>query len=94
MDLRGTDFFLRVSRSVLISDMGVGCIAVGYKKLKLLDLKWCFSLSDWGLGLVAVKCKQLSLDLSNLPVRMLSVLFVYGLFECSSSRNFRSRRNC
>jgi F-box/leucine-rich repeat protein 2/20 len=49
--------------------MGIGCIAVGCKKLRLISLKWCIGVSDLGVGLIAVKCKEIrSLDLSYLPV--------------------------
>ncbi|KAK4483819.1 hypothetical protein RD792_011028 [Penstemon davidsonii] len=52
-----------------ITDIGVGCIAVGCKKLKFLSLKWCLGVGDLGVGLIAVKCKDIrSLDLSYLPV--------------------------
>ncbi|PRQ34684.1 putative leucine-rich repeat domain, L domain-containing protein [Rosa chinensis] len=60
---------LRMARCKLISDIGIGCIAVGCKKLKVLCLRWCLRVTDLGVGLVAVKCKQLrSLDLSCLPI--------------------------
>ncbi|XP_048425334.1 F-box/LRR-repeat protein 3-like [Pyrus x bretschneideri] len=49
--------------------MGVGCIAVGCKKLRLSHLKWCLRVTNLGVGLLAVKCKDLrSLDLSYLPI--------------------------
>ncbi|CAI9758864.1 unnamed protein product [Fraxinus pennsylvanica] len=52
-----------------ITDIGLGCIAVGCRKLKLLSLKWCFGVGDLGVGLIAVKCKEIrSLDLSYLPI--------------------------
>ncbi|OVA17218.1 Leucine-rich repeat [Macleaya cordata] len=60
---------LWLARCVLISDLGIGCIAVGCRKLKLLSLKWCFSVTDLGVGLIAVKCKEIrSLDLSYVPI--------------------------
>lgn len=60
---------LWLGRCKLITDMGVGCIAVGCRKLKLLSLKWCLGVGDLGVGLVAIKCKELrTLDLSYLPV--------------------------
>ncbi|CAN1276874.1 F-box/LRR-repeat protein 3 [Linum perenne] len=59
---------LWLGRCKLITDMGVGCIAVGCKKLRLISLKWCLGVTDLGVGLIAVKCKELrSLDLSYLP---------------------------
>ncbi|PIN19699.1 hypothetical protein CDL12_07618 [Handroanthus impetiginosus] len=52
-----------------ITDIGIGCIAVGCRKLRLLSLKWCLGVGDLGVGLIAVKCKEIrSLDLSFLPV--------------------------
>ncbi|KAG8377089.1 hypothetical protein BUALT_Bualt09G0132100 [Buddleja alternifolia] len=52
-----------------ITDIGIGCIAVGCKKLRLLNLKWCLGVGDLGVGLIAVKCKDIrSLDLSYLPI--------------------------
>ncbi|CAL1378600.1 unnamed protein product [Linum trigynum] len=60
---------LWLGRCKLITDMGVGCIAVGCKKLKLISFKWCLGVTDLGVELIAVKCKELrSLDLSYLPV--------------------------
>lgn len=58
-----------------ITDIGVGCIAVGCRKLKLLSLKWCLGVGDLGVGLIAVKCQDIrSLDLSFLPVFQLFFL--------------------
>lgn len=52
-----------------ITDIGIGCIAVGCKKLRLLSLKWCLGVGDLGVDLIAVKCIDIrSLDLSYLPV--------------------------
>ncbi|KAJ8898931.1 hypothetical protein K2173_008425 [Erythroxylum novogranatense] len=60
---------LWLARCKLISDMGVGCIAVGCRKLKLISLKWCLGVTDLGVGLIAVKCKEIrTLDLSFLPI--------------------------
>ncbi|CAI9097208.1 OLC1v1033581C1 [Oldenlandia corymbosa var. corymbosa] len=56
-------------RCKLITDIGIGCIAVGCKKLRLLSLKWCLGVGDLGVGLIAVKCKEIRcLDLSYLPI--------------------------
>ncbi|KAK6927159.1 Leucine-rich repeat [Dillenia turbinata] len=56
-------------RCKLISDIGIGCVAVGCRKLRLLSLKWCCRVSDLGVGLIAMKCEDLrSLDLSYLPI--------------------------
>ncbi|KAL1543626.1 F-box/LRR-repeat protein 3-like [Salvia divinorum] len=52
-----------------ITDIGIGCIAVGCRKLKFLSLKWCLGVGDLGVGLIAVKCQDIrSLDLSFLPI--------------------------
>lgn len=63
---------LWLSRCKLITDMGIGCIAVGCRKLRLICLKWCVGVGDLGVDLLAIKCKELSnLDLSYLPVSFL-----------------------
>ncbi|XP_017983212.1 PREDICTED: F-box/LRR-repeat protein 3 isoform X2 [Theobroma cacao] len=60
---------LRLARCKLITDMGIGCIAVGCRKLRLLCLKWCLRVGDLGVELIALKCKGIrSLDLSYLPI--------------------------
>ncbi|XP_004302549.1 PREDICTED: F-box/LRR-repeat protein 3 [Fragaria vesca subsp. vesca] len=60
---------LWLGRCKQITDMGVGCIAVGCRKLKLISLKWCLGVDDLGVELLALKCKDLrSLDLSYLPI--------------------------
>ncbi|KAL7248646.1 hypothetical protein ACSBR2_003399 [Camellia fascicularis] len=60
---------LWLARCKSITDMGIGCIAVGCKKLRLINLKWCLGVGDFGVGLIAVKCKEIrSLDLSYLPI--------------------------
>ncbi|XP_054794119.1 F-box/LRR-repeat protein 3-like [Prosopis cineraria] len=60
---------LWLARCKLITDMGIGCIAVGCRKLKLICLKWCLGVGDLGVDLIAVKCQELrSLDLSYLPI--------------------------
>lgn len=60
---------LWLARCKLITDIGIGCIAVGCRKLRLLCLRWCLRVTDLSVGLVAVKCKELrSLDLSCLPI--------------------------
>ncbi|XP_050384406.1 F-box/LRR-repeat protein 3-like [Argentina anserina] len=60
---------LKLGRCKQITDMGVGCIAVGCRKLKLVSLKWCLGVGDLGVELLALKCKDLrSLDLSYLPI--------------------------
>ncbi|KAL3629722.1 hypothetical protein CASFOL_026944 [Castilleja foliolosa] len=60
---------LCLARCKSITDIGIGCIAVGCRKLRWLILKWCLGIGDLGVGLVAVKCRDLrSLDLSYLPI--------------------------
>lgn len=67
---------LWLARCKMITDLGVGCIAVGCRKLRLVSLKWCLGVGDFGVGLIAVKCKEIrSLDLSFLPVITFSCLF-------------------
>ncbi|XP_027177174.1 F-box/LRR-repeat protein 3 [Coffea eugenioides] len=52
-----------------ITDIGIGCVAVGCRKLRLLCLKWCLGVGDLGVDLIAVKCKEIrSMDLSYLPI--------------------------
>jgi len=60
---------LKLGRCKMLTDMGIGCIAVGCKKLNTVSLKWCVGVGDLGVGLLAVKCKDIrTLDLSYLPV--------------------------
>lgn len=60
---------LRLARCKGVTDIGIGCVAVGCRKLRLINLKWCLGIGDLGVGLIAVKCKEIrSLDLSYLPV--------------------------
>ncbi|XP_047954986.1 F-box/LRR-repeat protein 3-like [Salvia hispanica] len=60
---------LWMGRCRLVSDIGIGCIAVGCKKLKLVCLKWCVRITDLGVALLANKCTLLrALDLSYLPI--------------------------
>ncbi|XP_061375828.1 F-box/LRR-repeat protein 3 isoform X1 [Gastrolobium bilobum] len=69
---------LWLARCKYITDMGIGCIAVGCRKLKLISLKWCLGVGDLGVDLLAIKCKELrSLDLSYLPIteKCLSSIF-------------------
>lgn len=63
-------------RCKLVSDIGIGCIAVGCRKLRLINLKWCLRVGDLGVGLIAMKCKEIRcLDLSYLPVILIFFLF-------------------
>ena len=58
-----------------ITDIGIGCIAVGCRKLRLISLKWCLGVGDLGVGLITVKCKEIrSLDLSY--VRVIALIFL------------------
>ncbi|KAI8559411.1 hypothetical protein RHMOL_Rhmol04G0171600 [Rhododendron molle] len=60
---------LWLARCKGITDMGIGCIAVGCRKLRSINLKWCLGVGDLGVGLIAVKCNEIrSLDLSYLPI--------------------------
>ncbi|KAK1398137.1 F-box/LRR-repeat protein 3 [Heracleum sosnowskyi] len=60
---------LCLARCKLITDIGIGCIAVGCRKLRFISLRWCLGVGDLGVGLIAVKCKEIqSLDLSYLPI--------------------------
>ncbi|GAB2272116.1 hypothetical protein Dimus_006935 [Dionaea muscipula] len=60
---------LWLARCKLITDIGIGCIAVGCRKLRLINLKWCLGIGDLGVGLLAVKCKEIrSFHLSYLPI--------------------------
>ncbi|ONH99734.1 hypothetical protein PRUPE_6G046600 [Prunus persica] len=60
---------LILARCKLITDIGIGCVAVGCRKLRLLCLRWCLRVTDLGVGLIAMKCKDLrSLDLSCLRI--------------------------
>lgn len=68
---------LWLNRCKLITDMGIGCIAVGCRKLALISLKWCVGVADLGVELIAIKCKELRiLDLSYLPVSFLLLIFL------------------
>ncbi|KAJ0235016.1 F-box/LRR-repeat protein 3 [Hirschfeldia incana] len=60
---------LKLERCKKLTDMGIGCIAVGCRKLKSVSLKWCVGVGDLGVALLSLKCKDLrSLDLSYLPI--------------------------
>lgn len=74
---------LWLARCKLITDIGIGCLAVGCRKLRLLCLRWCLRVTDLGVGLVALKCNELrSLDLSCLPV-ILCLFFLFWDSICS-----------
>ena len=77
---------LSLSRCKAITDMGLGCVAVGCSDLRDLSLKWCLGLTDLGIHLLALKCKKLaSLDLSY---TMVSKRFLGFFF--SSTAHFNS----
>ncbi|RWR78963.1 F-box/LRR-repeat protein 3-like protein isoform X1 [Cinnamomum micranthum f. kanehirae] len=60
---------LRMARCKMITDLGIGCVAVGCRKLKVISLRWCLGVTDFGVGLIAVKCKELkSLDVSYMQI--------------------------
>ncbi|KAE9603152.1 putative leucine-rich repeat domain, L domain-containing protein [Lupinus albus] len=69
---------LWLGRCKMVTDMGIGCVAVGCRKLRLICLKWCVGVGDLGVELIAIKCKELrTLDLSYLPIteKCLSSIF-------------------
>ncbi|XP_062181971.1 F-box/LRR-repeat protein 3-like isoform X2 [Phragmites australis] len=56
---------LSLSRCKAVTDMGLGCVAVGCPDLRDLSLKWCLGVTDLGIQLLALKCKKLrTLNLS------------------------------
>ena len=56
---------LCLSRCKPMTDMGLGCIAVGCPDLRELTLNWCLGITDLGVQLLALKCKKLrTLNLS------------------------------
>ncbi|XP_025827453.1 F-box/LRR-repeat protein 3-like isoform X3 [Panicum hallii] len=71
---------LSLSRCKPLTDMGLGCVAVGCPDLRELSLKWCLGLTDLGLHLLALKCKKLtSLDLSYTMITKESFLAIMKL---------------
>ena len=50
---------LSLARWKPLTDMGVGCVAVGCAELRELSLKWCLGVSDLGIQLLALKCRKL-----------------------------------
>jgi len=65
---------LSLARWKPLTDMGLGCVAVGCTELRELSLKWCLGLSDLGIQLLALKCRKLtSLDLSYTMVSVVRV---------------------
>ncbi|XP_057955895.1 F-box/LRR-repeat protein 3-like isoform X2 [Malania oleifera] len=60
---------LSLGRCKLVSDIGIGCVAVGCRKLRVVCLRWCLRVTDLGVALIAMKCKEIrALDLSYLPI--------------------------
>ncbi|KAK1629403.1 hypothetical protein QYE76_003718 [Lolium multiflorum] len=56
---------LCLSRCKPVTDMGLGCVAVGCPELRELALNWCLGITDLGVRFLALKCKKLaSLNLS------------------------------
>ena len=85
---------LWLSRCKLITDMGIGCVAVGCRKLRLVCLKWCLKVSDLGLQLLALKCKEIrSLDLSYLQVIHVFSLTILVSVLCLFSEKYQGKRN-
>jgi hypothetical protein len=63
-----------------LTDMGLGCVAVGCTEPRELSLKWCLGLTDLGIQILALKCRKLtSLDLSYTMVSVMRVSW----FLCS-----------
>ncbi|KAK9093517.1 hypothetical protein Syun_028428 [Stephania yunnanensis] len=75
---------LRLAACRLITDVGIGYIADGCRKLKLIDLRWCLGVGDLGVGLIAVKCEEIcSLYLSyvNITSKCLPSIFQLKYLE-------------
>ncbi|XP_057534978.1 F-box/LRR-repeat protein 3-like [Amaranthus tricolor] len=71
---------LTMVRCKLVSDMGIGCIAVGCPRLKWVILKWCLRVTDLGVRLLAIKCQELqSLDLSYVSITEKSLVPILQL---------------
>nr|CAB3488843.1 unnamed protein product [Digitaria exilis] len=71
---------LSLSRCKQVTDMGLGCVAVGCTDLRDLSLKWCIGITDLGLNLLALKCTKLtSLDLSYTMITKESLLSIIKL---------------
>jgi F-box and leucine-rich repeat protein 2/20 len=73
---------VNMERCKKVTDLGIGCIAVGCPNLRLLCLKGCVGVTDLSVGLVAVKCRKLkSLDVSftmvcSVQVHLLILLLI------------------
>ncbi|KAG5552865.1 hypothetical protein RHGRI_010839 [Rhododendron griersonianum] len=68
---------LWLARCKGITDMGIGCIAVGCRKLRSINLKWCLGVGDLGVGLIAITNKCLP---SILKLQYLENLVLEGCF--------------
>ncbi|KAJ1264461.1 hypothetical protein BS78_08G002500 [Paspalum vaginatum] len=56
---------LSLARCKAVTDLGIGCVAVGCGELSDLSLKWCLGVTDLGVRLLALRCRKLAaLDLS------------------------------
>lgn len=85
---------LWLARCKLITDMGIGCVAVGCRKLRLVCLKWCLKVGDLGVELLALKCKELrTLDLSYLQVISCCCLSISVLFCVYFSKKHEGKKN-
>lgn len=84
---------VRMGRCKKVTDLGIGCIAVGCPNLKLLCLKGCVGVTDLGVALIAVKCRKLrSLDVSFTMVLYFLLHFSFEffvLFRWNSGWSFR-----
>jgi F-box and leucine-rich repeat protein 2/20 len=77
---------LSLLRCKPLTDMGLGCVAVGCPNLRDLSLKWCIQVSDLSLQLIVHKCKKLkTLDLSY---TMVSAGFLISSFCFFLSASF------
>jgi F-box/leucine-rich repeat protein 2/20 len=70
---------LCLSRCKPITDMGLGCVAVGCPDLREIALNWCLGITDLGVQFLALKCKKLTT--LNLSYTMVSLpcLFLISL---------------
>jgi hypothetical protein len=76
---------LSLSRCRPLTDVGLGCVAVGCPDLRDLSLRWCLGVTDLGLRLLALKCTKLtSLDLSCTMVSA-RVRFIFDKASVSST---------
>ena len=62
---------LCLSRCKPITDMGLGCVAVGCPDLREVTLNWCLGITDLGVRFLALKCKKIRI--LNLSYTMVSL---------------------